>query len=195
MSTVLHTKFGNARLKEGYYMITSGKEGNHRKSLHRLIWEDFYRRSIPKGYVIHHMNGNPQDNRIQNLQCCEAEAHNRFHKSGENNPMYGKHLSEEHKKKICENQPDKSGENHPMYGKSHSLEYRLKTSKTMSTSGILNVYKHKNPKLNQGFNWKYQYYENGKRKSFSSVDIHKLKKKVISKGLPWIILDSTMVEG
>ena len=35
----------------------------------------------------------------------------------------------------------------------------------------------------------YNYTEDGKRKELHSVDILKLKKKVIQKGLPWIILD------
>ena len=38
--------------------------------------------------------------------------------SGENNPMYGKHHTEESKKKISENRKGKyCGENHPNYGK------------------------------------------------------------------------------
>jgi hypothetical protein len=41
--------------------------------------------------------------------------------SGENNPFYGKHHSEETKKKISESRKGKLiGKNHPMYGKNHS---------------------------------------------------------------------------
>ena len=54
---ILHTKFGNAKLrKDGYYKITSVKEGNHNKYLHRLIFEEFYGVEIPKGFVVHHKN-------------------------------------------------------------------------------------------------------------------------------------------
>ena len=38
---------------------------------HRIIWEMF-NGSIPKGMVIDHINNNPSDNRIENLQCITA---------------------------------------------------------------------------------------------------------------------------
>ena len=43
-------------------------------------------------------------------------------RTGENNGMYGKHHSDETKKKLSENHYDCSGENNPMYGKHHSKE-------------------------------------------------------------------------
>ena len=43
--SAIKTKFGNATLKNGYYVISSCKEGNHLKFLHRLIFEDFYKLS------------------------------------------------------------------------------------------------------------------------------------------------------
>ena len=36
--------------------------------VHRIIWEMF-NGEIPKGKVIDHINNNPSDNRIENLQC------------------------------------------------------------------------------------------------------------------------------
>ena len=39
----IKTKFGTATINsDGYYEISSVKEGNHDKILHRLIYEDFY---------------------------------------------------------------------------------------------------------------------------------------------------------
>ena len=76
----MKTKYGNAKVdNKGYYIITTGKEGNNGKYLHRLIWEDWYGKSVPDGYVIHHLNGNKTDNRIQNLQCVEQRLHKKFH--------------------------------------------------------------------------------------------------------------------
>jgi group I intron endonuclease len=46
--------------------------------------------------------------------------------SGENNPMYGKELSERVIRK--RNSPEHSGENNPMYGESHSKEAKKKMS-------------------------------------------------------------------
>jgi len=47
----------------------------------------------------------------------------RCSRSGENNPNYGKHFSEETRKKMSES---KYGENNPMYGKHHTEESRKK---------------------------------------------------------------------
>ena len=52
-------------------------------------------------------------------------------KSGENNPMFGKHHSGESKKKITKNHPDNSGDNNPMFGKHHSEETKKKMSKAI----------------------------------------------------------------
>lgn len=112
-NTMLKTKYGNAKIqKDGYYMITSGKEGNHGKLLHRLIWEDWYKKPVPDGYVIHHINGNKTDNRIQNLQCVSKEAHTRFHHKGRN-------YSDEFKR---QRSMQYKGKGNPMYGKKRSRE-------------------------------------------------------------------------
>ena len=47
---------------------------------------------------------------------------------GENNPNYGKHHSEEARKKMSEARKKYVGENHPMYGKHHSEETKKKMS-------------------------------------------------------------------
>jgi group I intron endonuclease len=74
-----------------------------------------------------------------------GENHPMFGLRGENNPNFGKHLSEETKKKmsevrmgkrhteetkkkISENHADFSGENHPMFGKHHSDKSKKKIS-------------------------------------------------------------------
>ena len=56
--------------------------------------------------------------------------------SGENNPFYGKHHSEETKKKISKSRKGKLiGKNHPMYGKNHSQESLKKMSKNRQGKG------------------------------------------------------------
>ena len=53
--------------------------------------------------------------------------HTSLHDEGENNPNYGKHHSEETRKKISEgNKGKQAGEKHPNYGKHHSEETRKK---------------------------------------------------------------------
>ena len=51
---VLHTKFGIAKVDREYFRISSSKEGNYQKYLHRLIFEDFYGIEVPDGFVVHH---------------------------------------------------------------------------------------------------------------------------------------------
>jgi hypothetical protein len=80
MNETLHTKFGTAKINtSGHYLITSNKEGNHGKYLHRLIWEDFYGCEVPEGYVIHHRNHIKTDNCILNLQLMSKADHNKLH--------------------------------------------------------------------------------------------------------------------
>jgi hypothetical protein len=105
----LHTKFGTAKINNsGHYRITSRKEGNNGKLLHRLIWEDFYGCEVPKGYVIHHRNHIKTDNCILNLQLIRDSDHKKIHNTG-------KVFSEETRKKLSENHADASGENNPRW--------------------------------------------------------------------------------
>lgn len=77
----MRTKFGNAKLTgDGYYVISSRKEGNHNKKLHRLIYEDFYGIKIPENYHIHHIDGDKANNSIDNLELLSKEEHISLHK-------------------------------------------------------------------------------------------------------------------
>ena len=101
----IKTKYGTAYLdKRGYYVISSSKEGNRGKNLHRLIYEDYYDTTIPKGMQIHHLDGNTTNNNPLNLEMISISEHNRRHnkgaKSGEDNFMHGKKHSDETKHKI-----------------------------------------------------------------------------------------------
>lgn len=156
---VLETKFGRARIgKDGYYRITSVKEGNSGKLLHRLIFEDFYQCKLdemfPEGVVIHHDDGNPSNNEIWNLVPMSREDHYRLHGRG----AKGVNLSEEDRRKI---------------------------SISQNTTGFRNVTIQKKPTCKQGFRYMYRYYEDGKQKAITSVDIDKLKQKVLDRGLEW----------
>jgi hypothetical protein len=82
MNEVLHTKFGKAKRydnHDGYYIIITKKEGNDKRKLHHLIWEDFYGCEIPDGYIIHHKNHNKLDNCILNLQLIKPSEHAALH--------------------------------------------------------------------------------------------------------------------
>jgi hypothetical protein len=125
MKEKMVTEFGTARINNnGYWQITSRKEGNHSKLLHRLIFEKYYG-TIPAGYQIHHINGIKTDNRIENLQCLSVKEHSSLHNSGESNywsgtkgPWYGK------------KRPDVSGVNHFSYGVGFTDEHCTNISKS-----------------------------------------------------------------
>ena len=56
--------------------------------------------------------------------------------SGEGNPFYGKHHSDETKKKISDSLKGKyQGEKHPFYGKHHSKESLQKISNSRKSKG------------------------------------------------------------
>ena len=98
----IKTKYGTAYLdKRGYYCISSSKEGNRAKKLHRLIYEDYHGVKIPKGMQIHHIDGDTTNNDPSNLQMVSIGEHNKIHKVGNTNCV-GRVLSEETKRKIGE---------------------------------------------------------------------------------------------
>lgn len=77
------------------------------------------------------------------------------------------------------------------HSKLNHKERNLKLSRKHNTTGFYRVGKNKGNQYKKGYNWKYRYYANGKPKMIVSSDLHKLKKKVIGKGLDWIVLDES----
>lgn len=75
--------------KTGYYLGTS----KPRKRLHRAVWE-YYHGEIPKGYVVHHIDHNKENNDISNLQLVTDKEHHEIHK---------REMSEELKERLREN--------------------------------------------------------------------------------------------
>lgn len=157
--TLMKTEFGNVKLQEstGYLHVTSKKEGNHHKKLHRLIWEKHYRKPVPKGYVIHHIDRNPVNNQINNLQCVEERLHTQYHNRLKNFKQYGYRRPSE--------------------------ETKLRMSKHQNTSGYFRVVIRTRGNTDY---YEYHYYENGKRKSITRKSIKLLKEEVLKRNLKWI---------
>ena len=70
-------KGGKIKDREGHILVKiqprkAGDNGYVRE--HLLIWEQAYGK-LPKGYVIHHLNGIPDDNRIENLAALPIKSH------------------------------------------------------------------------------------------------------------------------
>ena len=76
-------------------------------------WQTHTHIGYKEGLVIHHIDHNKMNNSLSNLVYLTRNEHTKIHAKGENHPMFGKHISEETKKKISE---ANSGENHPLFG-------------------------------------------------------------------------------
>jgi hypothetical protein len=67
----------------GYYGRTDGK----RTLMHRDVWR-YYKGEIPADHVVHHINHDKTDNRIENLECYSKATHAKLFATGNN--QYGK---------------------------------------------------------------------------------------------------------
>lgn len=169
----MKTKYGNAKLQpDGYYMIKSRKEGNHGKLLHRLIFEDFYKIKLPSHISLHHIDGNKTNNEIWNLVPIENKVHVSLHNKG-------KILSEATKLKISLSKKRTR----------ISDKDRLKSSKQRSTTGFYGVYKENSPYCTQGYRWRYQIKSDNGFIRASSIDLCKLKRKVLEKKGKWVVVN------
>jgi hypothetical protein len=73
------------RDEKGRFKLTTGAgrykriEINGKKfQYHRWVYEQ-KKGPIPKGFVVHHKNGNRMDNRIKNLELVDHYKHNKIH--------------------------------------------------------------------------------------------------------------------
>lgn len=62
----------------GYEVIHRRNKSSNNLYVHRLIWEAAHG-PIPDGILIHHINGIPNDNRLENLMAVTPQEHVRLH--------------------------------------------------------------------------------------------------------------------
>ena len=88
-------------LLKSNYIMSPDKRNNKRVLKHRLLveenWEIFGEkyfsknkdgsRKLKKGYVVHHINENKSDNRLENLQILSRSQHSKLHATNNYNSM------------------------------------------------------------------------------------------------------------
>lgn len=68
------------------YKTIKLKDGTTRLE-HRLVMENHLGRKLRKKEVVHHINGNGRDNRIENLKLTELSEHSSNHMIGKQNAL------------------------------------------------------------------------------------------------------------
>ena len=105
--------------KSGYY-LSSYIEGK-RIRLHRYIWEKVNGK-IPKGYDIHHIDHNKDNNDISNLELISSITHQKIHAmelTEEQKEWYRKNLNEKARPKAIEWHKSKEAK------KFHKEQYKI----------------------------------------------------------------------
>lgn len=86
-------------MRETYYKKIKLKNGKSRDE-HRLIMEKHLGRILEREEVVHHINGDIKDNRIENLQVMSISEHGYYHaKRYMSNPKVKERYSKMHKNK------------------------------------------------------------------------------------------------
>lgn len=140
---------------------------NISKSLKGRVFTEEWKKNISKSKKGH-------------IVSEETKRKFRIINAGKNNGMYGKkHLIESRMKM------SKSRKNVPL-----SLNHKIQLSKSTNSSGFYRVSKKKDNSCTQGFMWIYSYRrDDGSVHYFSSVNLLKLKQKVITNNYHWELLN------
>jgi len=99
-----------------------------RKYIHHLVYETFKDYKLKEDECVHHVDQDPENNYVDNLKLMTKSKHHSLHNKGKNHPMYGKHFSDDRKRKISEKNK----------GRKHTKESKRKMCGENSGMSILN---------------------------------------------------------
>lgn len=63
--------------RDGYFYARFGEK---MPALHRVVWSHYFG-EIPKGYIVHHIDGDKNNNNIENLRLVSHSEHTQIHNS------------------------------------------------------------------------------------------------------------------
>lgn len=75
-----HQEFCGAHFHKANKGDFVGRKNNSLVKLHRVVWSHYFG-DIPDGYIIHHVDGDKENNQIENLQLMTHGEHSRLHHS------------------------------------------------------------------------------------------------------------------